>query len=444
MSLPEPAPARVSGQGGVNGPGQSAWPGETARPGPSKEPSNPVPLCLYVHFPWCVRKCPYCDFNSHPAGPGLEEDRYVDALLADLDFELSRLQVDRKVMSVFMGGGTPSLFSPGALARLLEGISARLTLAADAEVTLEANPGTTEYSDLAACLEAGINRLSIGAQSFDNSALGSLGRIHTAEETVRAFLKARRAGFRNINLDLMYGLPEQECEGAMDDLDQAIALGPEHISLYQLTLEPNTVFHRYPPPLPPEDEISRMQERLHGRLRLAGFAQYEVSSHARDSRQCRHNLNYWHFGDYIGIGAGAHGKFTDTDGRVQRRSRKRHPAGYLSWAGTEHAIAEIREVGGDDLLFEFFMNALRLKGGFTPSIASERTGYPRESIVHMLEPLIARDLASRTGDRIACTDLGYRFLDDALAMILPDREADATRPSRDRQLPGAAPGKEWP
>ena len=209
-----------------------------------------------------MRKCPYCDFNSHPAGPGLEEDRYVDALLADLDFELSRLQVDRKVMSVFMGGGTPSLFSPGALARLLEGISARLTLAADAEVTLEANPGTTEYSDFAACLEAGINRLSIGAQSFDNSALGSLGRIHTAEETVRAFLKARRAGFRNINLDLMYGLPEQECEGAMDDLDQAIALGPEHISLYQLTLEPNTVFHRYPPPLPPEDEISRMQETL--------------------------------------------------------------------------------------------------------------------------------------------------------------------------------------
>ncbi len=323
----------------MNGPRQSTSPGESAPPSPARKPSNPVPLCLYVHFPWCVRKCPYCDFNSHPAGPVLEEDRYVDALLGDLDFELSRLRVDREVLSVFMGGGTPSLFSPGALARLLDGIHGRLTLAYDAEVTLEANPGTAEHADFAACLDAGINRLSIGAQSFDDTALGTLGRIHTARETVHAFRKARGAGFRNINLDLMYGLPEQECAGAMDDLDQAIALGPEHISLYQLTLEPNTVFHRYPPSLPPEDEISRMQEMLHGRLRLAGYTQYEVSSHARDGRQCRHNLNYWNFGDYIGIGAGAHGKFTDTAGKVRRRARKRHPAGYLSWAGTENAMA---------------------------------------------------------------------------------------------------------
>ena len=443
MSSPEPAPG-ASGRSRVNGPRRSASPGEPAPLSPAKEPANPVPLCLYVHFPWCRRKCPYCDFNSHPAGPVLEEDRYVDALLGDLDFELSRLRVDREVRSVFLGGGTPSLFSPGALARLLEGIRARLILADDAEVTLEANPGTTEYADFAACLDAGINRLSIGAQSFDDAALATLGRIHTAGETVRAFRKARGAGFRNINLDLMYGLPKQACEGAMDDLDRAIALGPEHISLYQLTLEPNTVFHRYPPPLPPEDVIARMQEALLGRLRLAGFTQYEVSSHARDGRRCRHNLNYWNFGDYIGIGAGAHGKFTDTAGRVQRRARKRHPAGYLALAGTEQAVAEIREIGGHDLLFEFFMNAMRLKDGFALSTAAERTGHPWESIMHVLEPLITRELAFRTGDRIACTDRGYLFLDDALAMLLPAREAVAASPRPDRLRPAPATGMARP
>lgn len=391
-----------------------------------KQPTAAVPLSLYVHFPWCARRCPYCDFNAHPVGPVLEEDRYVDALLADLDHELSRLPVNRAVISVFLGGGTPSLFSPESLARLLQGISARLTLVEGAEITLEANPGTTEHTDFAACLDAGINRLSIGVQSFDDTTLRALGRIHSAREAVRAFREAREAGFGNINLDLMYGLPDQDLEGAMSDLDQATALGPDHISLYQLTLEPNTVFHRYPPPLPPEGEISRMQESLQDRLCSAGYGQYEISAYAREGLQCRHNLNYWLFGDYIGIGAGAHGKLTDSTGEVRRRARKRHPAGYLSSAGTADAIAETRNVVGRDLVFEFCMNALRLKRGFGLTTATARTGCPRGTIEHMLEAPITRGLVTLTDDRVMCTDRGYLFLDDLLAMILPDPGTSAT------------------
>ncbi len=394
--------------------------------GPVNSFQHSIPLSLYVHFPWCMQKCPYCDFNSHPVGHRLEEDRYIRAVLADLDFERSEDGGDRELMSVFLGGGTPSLFSPTALAAALDGIAARFTLAQGAEITLEANPGTTEYTDLSACRNAGINRLSIGVQSFHDEQLRSLGRIHTASEAVQAFHQARKAGFRNINLDLMYGLPRQTVQDAIRDLQQALMLEPDHLSVYQLTLEPNTVFHRYPPALPAEEERFHMQEALQDRLEQAGFDQYEVSAYAKDGRRCQHNLNYWHFGDYIGVGAGAHGKQTKSRGTIQRRARKKHPAAWLAVAGTDRVLAEVHEVEGQDLLFEFFMNALRLRQGFTVSMASARTGHPTESIERMLAPLITRDLVSKDQDRMTCTPQGYLFLDEALTRILPNAQ---TRPS---------------
>ncbi len=379
-----------------------------------------LPLSLYVHFPWCIQKCPYCDFNSHPAASSLDEVQYCEVLLADLDFELTTAATDHEVQSIFFGGGTPSLFSAHSLGILLEGIMNRLHVSADAEITLEANPGAAEHADFSSYRDIGINRLSLGVQSFHDGMLQSLRRIHNGDEAIDAYRKAREAGFQNINLDLMYGLPRQRPEQAWHDLEQALALEPDHLSMYQLTLEPKTVFHRYPPLLPSEDEISLMQQDLQDRLRLAGYGQYEVSAYAREHRQCRHNLNYWQFGDYIGIGAGAHGKRSRFPHVIERRARKKHPALYMATAGTEQSMAEVRHVRKEDLLFEFFLNALRLRHGFPLSMASARTGYAPGTIAQTLAPLISEGLLAERHGWMACTEWGYQFLDDLLQRLLPE------------------------
>jgi len=290
------------------------------------------PLSLYIHFPWCVRKCPYCDFNSHAVRGDLPEDQYIDALLADLESDLPRVW-GRPVRSVFLGGGTPSLFSPEAIERLLAGVRARVTLVPEAEVTLEANPGTVETERFRGYRAAGVNRLSIGIQSFQPEQLQKLGRIHGRDEALAAAQAARAAGFDNFNLDLMFGLPQQTLDEALADLRTALALNPTHLSLYQLTLEPNTLFHAQPPELPDEDVLAAMQEALQAELADAGFTQYEVSAYARAGRRCRHNLNYWQFGDYLGIGAGAHAKITDADG-ITRLWKVKQPRNFLETAGT--------------------------------------------------------------------------------------------------------------
>ncbi|HHI76505.1 MAG TPA: radical SAM family heme chaperone HemW, partial [Gammaproteobacteria bacterium] len=288
-----------------------------------------IPLGLYIHIPWCVRKCPYCDFNSHRAPQALPEADYVDALLRDLAVQAERV-AGRTLETVFIGGGTPSLFSGRAIGELLAGAARLLPLAPDAEITLEANPGTAEAGRFADYRAAGVNRLSIGVQSLDDASLRALGRIHDQTQALAAVDMARRAGFDNLNLDLMYGLPRQTPEAALADLEALIGLGPEHLSWYQLTLEPNTLFHHDPPPLPDDDALGEMMDAGLARLSAAGFVQYEISAHARPGRQARHNLNYWRFGDYLGIGAGAHAKLTGADGTVRRYARPRHPRDYLA------------------------------------------------------------------------------------------------------------------
>jgi putative oxygen-independent coproporphyrinogen III oxidase len=369
-------------------------------------------LGLYVHLPWCVRKCPYCDFNSHPLRGDLDEARYLDALLRDAERELAPL-ARGAVATVFFGGGTPSLFSPSAFATLLRAIAR--WLADDAEVTLEANPGTTEYHDPAGYLAAGINRLSFGAQSFDDRQLRRLGRIHQADETRRAMRRARAAGFTNVNLDLMYGLPRQTVAAALADLDAAFELGPEHVSWYQLTLEPKTEFAARPPRLPGPVAIARMEEAGHARLAAAGYARYEVSAYARDDRRCRHNVNYWTFGDYVGIGAGAHGKRTlPGPGRlyVVRTAKPAQPRRYLS----DPTGTELRTVAQDQLAFEFLMNALRLVEGTDRATFACRTGLSGEDLEPVWSAAVAAGLLQR--DRLAATPLGYRHLDDVLQRFL--------------------------
>ena len=303
------------------------------------------PLSLYIHIPWCVRKCPYCDFNSHNAPGDLPQTEYVEALLADLDRDLPLAQ-DRPLQSIFFGGGTPSLFSPDNIARILDGVSARLGFAPDIEITMETNPGTVEHGDFAAYRRGGVNRISFGVQSFDDAALKRIGRIHDAQQAERAIKRAQDDGIDNLNLDLMYALPQQTLDGAIADIDRAIAFGTPHLSHYQLTLEPNTSFAANPPPLPDEDSAWDMQEACQAHIAAAGFGHYEVSAYARPGRESVHNLNYWHFGDYLGIGAGAHGKYSRFDEtgtlQVRRRWKVRAPRGYLEHAKTE------RVIGGDD------------------------------------------------------------------------------------------------
>ncbi len=376
-----------------------------------------IPLALYLHFPWCVRKCPYCDFNSHPVGSSLDEAGYVDAMVADLALELSRFPVQRPVSSIFLGGGTPSLFSPEILGELLGRIGGMLEFAADVEITMEANPGTTEHADFSAYRAAGINRLSLGVQSFNADNLRRLGRIHSGDDAARAMEQARDGGFDNVNIDLMHGLPGQTVETAMDDLERAISLEPGHLSVYQLTLEPNTVFHRYPPTLPPDDTLFAIQEALQAVLAAAGYPQYEVSAYARPGLACRHNRNYWTFGDYLGIGAGAHGKITSIDGRITRRARRKHPGGYLAVAGRDDAVAETRELDPADRLIEYLMNALRLRDGFTLAVASARTGLSPDQFSRALGPALERGLVEHNDERIRCTPRGYLFLDTILSTL---------------------------
>lgn len=376
-------------------------------------------LAVYVHLPWCVSKCPYCDFNSHTLRGVLPEAEYVAALLADLEADLP-LVAGRRVDSVFIGGGTPSLFSGGAIESLLVGLAARLAVAPGVEITLEVNPGTVERGRLADYRAAGVNRLSIGAQSFDAGMLRILGRIHGPGDISVAMAEAAAGGFGNVNLDLMYGLPQQTPEQALADVEAALALGPTHVSHYQLTLEPNTRFHHSPPPLPDEDALWAIESVCRARLAAAGFRRYEVSAWSRPGRECRHNLAYWRFDDYLGLGAGAHGKLSLTGG-VHRRWRVAHPQGYLRAPAPR--LAGERWLGEEDLLLEYLMNALRLSEGFTLAGFARRTGLPGERLASRLLQLQQRGLMRLEGDRWQASERGYAHLDGLLAEFLPSAPA---------------------
>lgn len=381
--------------------------------------SQPLPLAVYVHLPWCLRKCPYCDFNSHAVPDALPEGHYIDALLADLQSELPRIW-GRRIESVFIGGGTPSLFSPRALDRLLDGLRALLPLRPDTEITLEANPGTFEQERFSEFRAIGISRLSIGVQSFDDDLLERLGRVHNGTEARRAAEIAHRAGFDNFNLDLMFALPGQDRRLAQSDLHTALALEPTHLSYYQLTLEPNTLFAHAPPALPDEDEAWWIQEAGQGLLAARGYTQYEVSAYAKPGRRCRHNLNYWEFGDYLGLGAGAHGKLSDTaTGRIERRWKQRQPERYMEQALGGDATAGTRDIDARERVFEFMLNALRLTDGFESRLFEARTGLPLAQAEPVLEQAMMRELIERDDDGIRPTTLGRRFLDELTGMFLP-------------------------
>ncbi|MGI9248843.1 MAG: radical SAM family heme chaperone HemW [Woeseiaceae bacterium] len=378
------------------------------------------PLSLYVHLPWCVQKCPYCDFNSHTVGAANSRDRYLEALLADLESEAVRA-TGRRLESVFLGGGTPSLFSPDEIGHLLDGVRAHFDVADNAEITMEANPGTVECGEPAGYRDAGVNRLSIGAQSFDDDLLKSLGRIHDSADIVRAVDDAHTAGFDNVNIDLMHGLPGQGVEAALDDLHAAVVLDPTHISWYQLTLEPNTVFYARPPKNLPDDEtVCEIQDRGQVLLSESGYRQYEVSAFARDDKVCKHNLNYWLFGDYLAVGAGAHGKVTSTGG-VLRYIKPANPLQYMRTIEAGGDGGEPTPIAGADLIFEFMLNALRLTDGFSEAVFSERTGLGVGELAGLMHEALEKGLVSRD-DRAVWqpTPLGRRFLNDLQAEFLPD------------------------
>ncbi|MEP7242900.1 MAG: radical SAM family heme chaperone HemW [Gammaproteobacteria bacterium] len=380
------------------------------------------PLSLYLHLPWCVRKCPYCDFNSYTLKETLPEAQYVAALERDIESQAEAVR-GRPVISIFFGGGTPSLFAPEAIARVLAAARRHLTIADDAEVTLEANPGTIERGRFTGYRSAGVNRVSLGAQSFDERQLKALGRIHSPQETVRAVEELHAAGLANFNLDLMYALPGQDVAGALSDLEQALTLSPTHVSHYQLTLEPGTQFAAKPPALPADDTAADMLSACHERLARAGFTQYEVSAYATAGKQCRHNLNYWTFGDYIGAGAGAHGKITDAlAGAIVRTTQQREPRRYQ--AGSPAAITRVR-VSPRDLPFEFMMNALRLTDGFEEQTFRARTGLDWTSVAVTFEALRARGLVVVEGTVRKPTPLGLRFLNDLLLEFLPETAVSA-------------------
>ncbi|EED34403.1 putative oxygen-independent coproporphyrinogen III oxidase [Luminiphilus syltensis NOR5-1B] len=372
---------------------------------------DPPPLALYVHIPWCERKCPYCDFNSHEGFKPDLEPVYVAALLADIEAQEQWID-SRPIASIFIGGGTPSLFSADAIGKLLDGVARVAHLPAGTEITLETNPGSAEASRYIGYRAAGVNRLSIGVQSFDDKQLTRLGRIHTASNARLATELARSAGFDRFNIDLMHGLPNQSVESALDDLNQALACGGDHLSWYQLTIERNTEFFKRPPILPQEKALGDIQERGEALLLGQGFEQYEVSAFARPGQQCHHNLNYWQFGDYLGVGAGAHGKITDSTG-ILRTQRTRLPRDYLQ-SIKDQAPPKQTRVAASDLAGEFMMNALRLRQGFSTDLLLQRTGLGTGSVNETLRSLESKGLIAIGDSNISATALGWRFLDDVV------------------------------
>jgi oxygen-independent coproporphyrinogen-3 oxidase len=376
-----------------------------------------LPLALYVHIPWCAKKCPYCDFNSHAAKSAIPEREYVDALLRDLDYELHDAPESRPLVSIFFGGGTPRLFSAEAIDRILRGVAARIAWAPDIEITLEANPGTAEAARFAGYRRAGVNRLSMGVQSLNEAHLKALGRIHGAQEARDAVAMARDAGFDNFNLDLMFALPRQTSAEAADDLEALIALAPTHISYYHLTLEPNTAFAAAPPPLPDSDAAYAMLEAGQTQLAAAGYAQYETSAYALPGRESTHNRNYWTFGDYLGIGAGAHGKRT-LGGQVLRRARHKHPKTYLETAGDASSLQEERAVTGDELAFEYCLNALRLHEGFAMADYEARTGLAFAALLPRLANARRKGLLEIGANAVRPTPRGRDHLNALLTDLL--------------------------
>lgn len=375
-----------------------------------------VPLSLYVHIPWCVRKCPYCDFNSHALSGEPDQLSYVRALLADLEQELSEIS-GRTLTSIFIGGGTPSLFSAESIGMLLDGIAQRIGVADGMEVTLEANPGTLESGRYRGFRQAGVNRLSVGAQSLDNARLAALGRIHDSDAVMQAIESARRAGFDNFNVDMMYGLPGQGVADALRELRVLLALAPPHLSWYQLTIEPNTLFHHSPPTLPGEDELGDMMDSGELLLKESGYSHYEISAYAAGDRQSRHNSNYWEFGDYIGIGAGAHGKLTTPAGVVVRKTKRRHPADYLAAAMGGEFTSSCVPVPTRELPLEFMLNALRLADGVAAPLFVTRTGLPLSAIADPWSRARQAGLMVDSDQRLAPTGPGQRFLNDLLALF---------------------------
>ncbi|WP_350327446.1 radical SAM family heme chaperone HemW [Pectobacterium aroidearum] len=375
------------------------------------------PLSLYIHIPWCVQKCPYCDFNSHALKGDVPHQEYVDHLLADLDADLP-LASGRELHSIFIGGGTPSLLSAEAMQALLDGVRARIPLTPDAEITMEANPGTVEADRFSGYQKAGINRISIGVQSFDPQKLTCLGRIHGPDEAKRAAHLATGLGLRSFNLDLMHGLPDQSLDEALDDLRQAIALNPPHLSWYQLTIEPNTLFSSRPPTLPDDDALWDIYEQGHALLSAAGYQQYETSAYAKPGYQCQHNLNYWRFGDYLGIGCGAHGKLTFSDGRILRTVKVRHPRGYMQ--GTY--LDKQHDVANDDRPFEFFMNRFRLLEAAPRADFTAYTGLEEHSIRPQLDQALAQGYLTETATHWQITEHGKLFLNSLLELFLAEEE----------------------
>lgn len=376
--------------------------------------TNRVPLSLYVHIPWCVRKCPYCDFNSHEKS-SMDESAYITALLHDLAQDKGLAQ-GRPISSIFFGGGTPSLFSAQSYDRLLQEIHNLITIENNAEITLEANPGTFEYQKFKDYHGAGINRLSIGVQSFETEKLATLGRIHNTTEAITAARKAREAGFDNINIDLMHGLPDQTPQQALADLNTAMELQPTHLSWYQLTIEPNTAFYSKPPILPVEETLWRIEQEGKQRIHDGGYVQYETSAYSKPNKQCQHNLNYWQFGDYMAIGAGAHGKITHPESReVFRYQKTRLPKDYLN--AENNFTSKQETIAAGDLAFEFFMNAFRLHGPISKSFFTHRTFLPVEHIRPSMEKALKQELVTETEQHWQTTDLGNRFLNTLLQLF---------------------------
>ncbi|MEJ2764004.1 radical SAM family heme chaperone HemW [Photobacterium sp. MCCC 1A19761] len=381
----------------------------------------PPPLSLYVHIPWCVQKCPYCDFNSHALKADIPELDYIDALLEDLDTDLAAYRLangDRPLHSIFIGGGTPSLISPEEIGRLLREIQARIPFADNIEITMEANPGTVEADRFKAYRAVGVNRISIGIQSFQDDKLKRLGRIHGSREAVRAAQLAQEAGLNSFNLDLMHGLPDQSIDDALSDLKQAIALDPPHLSWYQLTIEPNTLFYSKPPTLPDDDDLWDIFEQGHQLLREAGYVQYEISGYSKPGVQCRHNLNYWRFGDYLGIGCGAHGKISFADGTITRTVKVKHPRGYLN--PQKPYLDQQTQVADSERPFEFFMNRFRLLEACPKQDFVERTGLPLSAIDASINWALAQNYLADRGNEWQITEHGKLFLNDLLAAFVDE------------------------